>query len=407
MLKAGGNTPRMNKMKKSISTFLLLLVFSSAGFAQARHQGYFEFLQQIYFENTRHQYDSLLLDKMQTLQTQNLPDTEYEQVLWIHANLELHMDRPSGAFCHFFRLESLFPQSAFSQQNRRILDSLAIVLALPESFSVYVKHIPHIPDLEEAFFNEISFLYSQNSDILRTNLLVEIHDFLMRYPDSKFADILLLWEGILKERQKAYYEAEVLYRMVLQLYPASPISGQVELNLGLLYLNHLKKVVKARDHFLNIVNNYSDKPISGDAQFALARIYDDSLKNPKEAMLYYQMYSENFNDSSMVTYALLRIAEINDSLQNRESAAMWYEKLYEYVPRQAYALKALKRLESIYLTDLKNYKKAVRILLIEARVLRNPQKMDQAAEIYKTRLNDPQKAQSILKRKSELFPGQN
>ncbi len=401
-------THRTNKMKKAAITFLLLFLFSgSAVLAQTQYQGYFEFLQQIYFENSQHQYDSLLLDKMQSLQSQNLPAAEYRQVLWMLANLELNTGRPAGAFCHFFRLESLFPQNEFSGQNRRILDSLSIAFALPESFSDHLKQIPILPNPEEAFFNEISFLYTRNSESLRRELLLEIRDFLIRFPESRFADILLLWKGVLSEQQNAFYEAEVLYRMVLQLFPSSPIAGQVELNLGLLYLNHLNEVIKARDHFLNIVTNYSDKPISGEAQFALARIYDNKLKNPTEALIYYQTYHENFSDSSRVTYALLRMAEINDSLSKRENAAVWYEKLYEYIPNSTLALTALRRLESIYLKDLTNYKKAVRILLIEARVFHDPDKMKQAAEIYQTRLGKPEKAQSILKRMTELFPDRN
>ncbi len=395
-------------MKRTTIILYLLLLFNTGSvFSQAERKGYFEFLQQIYFENTQHQYDTFLLDKMQSLQLHHLSPAEYEQVLWMISNLELNTGQSSSAFCHFFRLASLFPQSTFVQQSKHLLDSLSIVLALPETVPAYLKQIPFIPNLEEAFFNEISFLYSQNSDPLRSALLLEINDFLTHFPDSKFGDILLFWEGVLNEQLNAYHESEVLYRIVLQLYPNSPVSGQAELNLSFLYLNHLKKVRKARVHLLNIINTYSDKPIAGDAQFALARIYDDSLKNSEEALLYYQMYTKHFSDSAQVLYALRRSGELNESLQKWEEAALAFEKLYEYAPTDTLALHALKHLEEIYLTKLKAYEKAARILLIESRVLRDPQKLKQAAEIYKTYLHDPDKSQNILDNISKLFPVQD
>ena len=392
-------------MKKLSALFLyLLLIGISSARAQEPPADYFEFLQQIFFENTRHQYDALLMENLESLQSRTLPAAEYEQLLWMLANLNLQTGQPSAAFCRFFRLASLFPHNPFAQQNRRLLDSLAVTLALPDSFSVYLSQTAQPANAEDAFFNAISFLYGQHSDTLRSALLQEIHDFLNRFPDSKFADILLFWKAGLHERQGAFYAAEMLYRMALQLYPHSPVSGQAELNLGRLYWNHLKDSAKARDHFMNIINTYAEKPLSGEAQFALARLYDDSLKNSKEALLYYQMYAEHFSDSTLVLYALRRSAELNEELHQWREAAAAYEQFYAYAPANAFSAHALERLEVIYLNTLKEYEKAAGILLLEARVLQSPQKLEQAAELYQTQLHNPQKAKMILKRRAKLYP---
>jgi len=253
-------------------TVTILSLFSNTLLcAQNQKQDYFEFLQEIFFENSNHQYDSVLLEKLHSLQQQAIENTEYEQVLWMLANVELNSDLDAAAFVHFFRLISLFPDSHFYMASTHILDSLRLRLALPASYAKYPAELPSQQNIEEALFNEIAFLYSQPSDTLMIPLKKEIQDFIQHYQDSKFSDILLFWDGIISERIGLYYQAEILYRSVLRLYPQTPVLGQVKLNLGLLYLNHLNSVFKARDYLLKIVNNYAGKPIAGDAQFALDR----------------------------------------------------------------------------------------------------------------------------------------
>jgi len=387
---------------KKLTVILFILI--SISFAQKDNISEFDFLQQLYFENTEHQFDSFLVQKLQTWLSVNPADEQSSQVIWMLANLQESTGQKYKALLNYYKLLYLFPTNKFNTDCKSRIDTLVIKFRLPDTLRSTRKEFLNITDSQQANFEFISFIYEIDSDPLATALIEEIELFCLISTNSRYNDILFLWCAHLYEKINKPYFAEAFYKQALQLYPQSTVRPQVLYHQALLYWHKLKKYELAKNKFVELINSASETGFSAEAQFYLAAMYDVSLDNSTEAKNNYLLFYQNYPVHPKISLALKRIAQINELDKNWLEARSFYQLFYETSPADSFALTALLRIETISLDRLNDYKSAAVVMLIEANHSADDEKMYRAAEIYLDKLNDKPEAKKILQRLIKDFP---
>ncbi len=387
---------------KRFTLFFLLLI--TPLLAQENKPDTFSFLQQVYFENSRHQFDRYLLEELPALLEAAPPTEQTEEILWMLASVEEWNGFKYKALLNYYKILFFYPQSKFKKETIEKIRACIGVCELSDSLYHFSDKTTGYVDTQEANFAFISFIYQSNSDSLITVLVDEIDIFLKIYPASMYEDILLFWKGQLQVKQNHPFYAEAIFRRVLFQYPKSTLRPDVLLALADIYWHNIGQFNKAKELFFELINSFPEDRYGGNAQFYLGELLADSLKNQTEANNSYRLFCQNYPEHPLVALAWERMGDAALTAKNLLEARNYYAQSYERAQDDSLISIVLKKMEAISF-DLKDYKKAAQILLIEAKNENSAAKMLQAAELYSKKLNDKTEAKKILRRIIESFPG--
>jgi len=394
---------------KSVLIYLLI-PFCLTAQKSRDNDAYFNFLEQMYLENTGSRNNSFLLKELR-LHLKIYPDSPNQpQILHMLADINYQSSRIPDAVVIYLRLLFQFPQSESSVQVKKdfpeILNkctSLEDEAAKDSIISAVSRTIPS--SKESGWFEMISFLYSTQIDTLSSLLLEEINEFRQLYGrESTYNDLLLFWSAQLMEKLDQNSSAYAAYRQLIAMYPESELYKNALLQAAMAVFRCPVNLQAARNYFLEVINNFAESKEAAEAQFYLAKLYNDSLRQAEEALNSYQLFVENHPENELVLQALQCWGKLAAKLEKWPEAAEAWQQYYELSPKDSTSIDVLKTLINIHLEKQKNYENGARILLIYAEQFKDPQKMYLAAQIYANTLKNKDNAKETCRKLIELFP---
>ena len=214
---------------------------------------------------------------------------------------------------------------------------------------------------------------------------------------------MIFWKGQLHTKLHHPYYAAALYRRILYQYPKSTLRSDAQLALADLYWHHMGKFNEAKELFYELINSSPQDEYGGNAQFYLSELMADSLHNQTEANRNYRLFCQNYPEHSFVALAWKRLGDAALKENNLLEARNYYTQSYERARENSLIVYVLQKMEDISF-QLKDYKKAAVIMLIEAKHWNSAEKMFRAAELFEDKLNNTAESHRILHRLIENFP---
>ncbi len=388
-------------MKKTILTVIILMSFL---WAQNSKPQAFGFVQQLYFENTEHQFDPYLLEALPALLEAGSAGEQTEEVLWMLASVQERNGLHYPALLNFYKILFLFPQSKFKNDAVAQIRTEIKTNTLSDSLFQFGDKIKEFTTVQEGVFGFISFIYQVNCDSLSTALISEIDLFLKQFPGSRYEDILIFWKGRLYLKQNRPYSAIALFRKVLFLYPQSTLVPEIDLVLADTYWRRARMFNEAKEVYYDLINSFSEDKYGGNAQFYLARLMANRLNNPQEADRNYRLFCQNYPEHPFVALAWKDMGDAALKENRQVEARNYYAQSYEKADDDSLIQYVLKKMEEISYR-INDFKKAAVVLLLEAKRENSAEKMLRAADLYKNNVKDNDETKRILNRIIKDFPG--
>jgi len=85
--------------------------------AQENSPDAFSYIQQLYFENSEHQFDPYLLKELPALLESAPPNAQTEEILWMLASTEEWNGLKYKALLNYYKILFLYPQSKFKEES--------------------------------------------------------------------------------------------------------------------------------------------------------------------------------------------------------------------------------------------------------------------------------------------------
>lgn len=399
----------MEKIKIHILAILLLPLLICAQTLKDS-DAYFNFLQQLYFENTDGRYNDFLRQELQQHLRLYPLSAKQAQIFTMLAATEMKSGLKRRAFLNYLKTLFIYPKSASAQSVRKILP--AVLDSLPgiqlkmnrDSILSEIVQITPLP-VQEGWFEMISFIYSLEIDTLNLPLQKEIRNFRAAYGiKSKNDPILLFWRARLCRNRLQRNSALACYRELLALHPNTDLKKDVLLEMGRICHYCTGKAKQALEYYLETINSFAGTEEAASAQFLLACLYEDSLNAFDLALTNYQLYIDENEGHHFYQEGLARLARLAGRLKKWPQAAGAWQLLYEQELPDSTARAVLEHLSAIYLEQEKNYEQGAKILLLYALRFKDPEKMYAAARIYNSELHDHKRAKETFAKLLELFP---
>jgi len=345
-------------MKKLL---LILLIIFPVSFlsAQVEVAYRFNFLQQTYFENSEGKYNNFLKKNLQQFLLIYPEAKQYDQALWIYGDILETCQEYPAALLQYLKIIFLFPSSKIESQAHKKIEHIFTlpldigILQHKERIISKMNKNHHYENIHQRHFEYLSFLFSLDIKNLYPLIINEIDIHRQVYKNRHFReDLLCYWQGQLYDKLGDSSGAAAYYRIMLRLFPESPVQNRAMLRLALLNYKVLNNVEEARLQLIDLINNYSTSQIAEEAQFHLADLYDIKLENKQEALNNYKLLIESFPGSSYYCPALGKIAGIYKVTDQYEKAAQAYKNIFEKCTADSSAQAALDSLIKIYSTIL-------------------------------------------------------
>ncbi|HID40487.1 MAG TPA: tetratricopeptide repeat protein [Calditrichaeota bacterium] len=396
---------------------LLLLVIPFFAFAQQGDKNSdrrFNFLEQIYLENDRNQYNEFLIQNFNEFLLLH-PDEEVgSDILWMLGSLYKIENKPYNSLLAFLKILYFHPTQAMADSARSQISLLIQRTDNPDllekSSLIKEKMESQLPFENKAanHFELLSFLFTLQIPGFNKILLKEIDRYRQLYGDrSNKEDVLIFWQGHLNENLKRFWQASVNYSLLLYLYPHSSLKADALLRSGLIEYKKLGLCEQAAQRFIEIINSYPGTDIAGEAQFHLGKMNQTVLKNNEEALNNYQLLIDAFPEHARRAESMLYSGEILEKEGRYAEAAHYYNMFYRYFSTDPLADKILLKLANLYAKYLDNPKQAAAILLTYAGQFPNtpeaPSALYRAAKLYK-KTEEKDKAGEICRRLLEKYP---
>ncbi len=395
---------------RRIMLLLCLLPFCLTAQKGKDSDAYFNYLEQLYLENTSGLFNSFLQQELRQHSKMYPNSSNQSQVLYMLANINYQSNRITAAIVDYLRLLYQFPQSNSSLQVKKdfpeILDkctNLQVQMVRDTLISTAGRTTPTTK--ENGWFEMISFLYGLQIDTLSSLLLQQINDYRIQFgKESKYNDILLFWSANISRNLNRKAAAFAYYRQLIAMYPGSDLHCKALLNAAIAANTCPGNLENARNYYMEVINNYTGSDEAAEAQYYLAVLYEDSLKLLNEALCNYHLFAENYPGHELVRLVLKNSGKLAMKLKKWPEASEAWQKYYELSPKDSTSIDVLKTLINLNLEKQKNYENGAQILLIYAVQFNDPQKMYLAAQIYANTLKDKNKAKETCSKIIELFP---
>ena len=179
----------------------------------------------------------------------------------------------------------------------------------------------------DRYFEVISYWNAFSVKEINPFRLVEIDEFLMRYPNhDKADDIIMMKAGIFIKDDKIESAAYNLARLA-ELYPASELRAQALFKLANIYENDLKVAEKAVKAYDAICKEHPDSPEVLKSYQNAALLYDKKLKDSDKAVASLEMIVTKYPADNAAKDALKYMADIYSAKDKYDDVIKSYQRL--------------------------------------------------------------------------------
>ncbi len=379
----------------TINVLLLVMSVSLNGQQAGKEaEKRFNFLEQLYMENDRGQYDDFLIQNFDNFVLIHPNSKTDAEVLWMLGTLYEKESKPYRALLTFLKIMYFHPAYTLADSAREHIALLSRRSENPDLLekSSFIKEKIKTPlpfeNRAANHFELLSFLFTLQVPGFNRVLLEEINRYRLLYSDSNTKeDVLLFWQGQLNENLKRFWQASASYSLLLHLYPQSSLQALSLLRLGIIDYKKLGLYEQAVQHFIEIINSYPGTDIAGEAQFHLGNMNQTVLKNNEEALNNYQLLIDAFPEHTRRGESMRRCGEILEKEGRYAEAVQYYTMFYSYFSTDSLADKILLKLANLYVKQLDNPQQAASTLQTYARQFPDspdaPSALYRAAKLYK------------------------
>jgi TolA-binding protein len=254
------------------------------------------------------------------------------------------------------------------------------------------------------------FLGTQNDVDFAVPIAEECAAFLVHnqtYTDEDRIVHALAHQQMLISNEVAIYH----FNKLLTLYPASTLSADSLLSLGMIQRKGLKQYSQAAVNFKAVIEKHPDSEEARQAYEMLANMYDEDMSEYTNAIKTYDAIVARYKDSPVVLRGLQAQARIYQDKTNQPIQAIAsYRKLADTFKGKE-GLEALLMAEKLARFTVRDWKLSIEIN--ERIIAANPDN-DEAvkalyanAEIYEEKLEDRDQAIKLYKQLIDRYPKHN
>lgn len=401
---------------KSLKTIIIQFGLVALLFAQNEAlNDRFAFLQQLYFENTQHQYDAYLQTELESFLQKNPNFEQCDQIIWMFADVLNNENKTYRAIINYMKIPVLFPKSAIAKDARQKLQEIlthvknAKLLEQKNTLLDYAFQPHYFESHNEALTDLYNFLFSLDLSCLKPTLLTELNQFdASCQPELGKRDLLLFLKGNLSQDLRQYFTAEADFRELISLYKSSSFYADALFRLGMIEYRHLHKFSEAQNTLLQVINNFPDDEHAPQAQFYLAELYADSLDSISAGIDNYRLFLDAFPEHPLFNKAFKRLAHLLFHTKRYEEAiTLIGDNLNKHADDSTFYM-LVDSMAKVFRTNLKKYDYAARCYVLLASAQpghhKNPFYLFTAAKIYYTKLKNRMKAEEICQRLNQEYP---
>jgi TolA-binding protein len=255
-------------------------------------------------------------------------------------------------------LSLLVSQNLFSQ------DEVASIETTPNEGTVAVKILEKTEDLQKTAKNEWEFLkvkISNANENTYSFLLEDLNRWLLSYPDSEYAEEVLLEKAVLLSKMENYAGSIVVLLRHMYEFPGSKFKLRIASQLSTA-IN--ERVDKGDRQSVTDISKEVSKAVTTRARLA---DFLEIASRHAGVLLYRPLADEFFDffvrfpnyeksDRLWVLLADMHYLNANDSV-----AMLCYEKVEKVYPETQFLARARRSIGDIYAVSFKNYDKAMEI----------------------------------------------
>lgn len=400
-------------MKKIVFCVLVTGIFFNLS-AQYSEENHFLLIQSDY-EQLNLADTTALLNEMEIFLARYPKSVYNAEMLSMMSGLAVSKNDSTHAILHLTKICFLYPEYENSQS---IIDRIQKMLAgnadpkfnqIAGAFSEGLEHISPGFKFNRMYFEYFNYIRQFDAFLSEVALQSEFDFFIRNYFSGAPTDAkILIWAGRLLQDRDFAAHAHLLYKKVLLYYPGSADYVEALFRDGLIFYESFNQPARAREYFIQIITEYNESPFAGFAQFYLAELDESSLQNPDEAISDYQVFIDNFADNQLIPQAHQRLARLYYTKKMYEESAAQHFLLLETAADSILRTASYLALGEIFIKDLQVYDKAAENWVAYcANYPENPdaaQRLFEAAEIYRSKIKQPQKARELFKQLIENYP---
>lgn len=372
------------------------------------------FLQQMFFENSNHQFDSFLIDQFQKFLKQNPFYKQNDQIFWMYGKILEDRKDVASALIQYLKIFILYPKSNLAPEAetriQHILEQkpLLCLIDCQQPIETYLHSNHFFENQTEALFNVYHFIFNLNFSCFDQALLTDLNLFEESCKEASFPeDLLLYWKGILQNRLKKYSMAYGQFKKLESLFPQSTLFPNALFESSMLAYRRFKRYEQARDGFVYLINHFPAEPQSALAQFYLAELYENGFDSLNTAIDNYRLFLEAFPDHPLSLEAFKRLTFLYLNTERYEEAITLMGINLNQHGEDSTVVVLIDSMANVLEKKFKKYEFAARSYILLASQLpannRTPYFLYRAARIYAKFLKDKARAQDICNRLAKNF----
>jgi tetratricopeptide (TPR) repeat protein len=264
--------------------------------------------------------DADLLNDMQHF-TERFPDfPETSEVFHLMAQVHLRTDNYSGAALDWLMLRTAYPDSSFTKDAMKQLQSLAEddLKKHADTLKTWSAQIAKLKgEREERLATMLQYLGGNTEKDFAVAIADACASFLVSNQSWLQEDVIehaYARQAMLLDATMAIYHFEKM----LALYPSSPLRAHSMLSIGSVQRTNLKAFDQASKSYTKLIEQFPDSPETKQAYELLAAMYDEDMRDYPNALKTYNTIVNRYKDDPVVLRALRAMANIQ---QNKSSQA--------------------------------------------------------------------------------------
>lgn len=304
----------------------------------------------------------LLLDMQRHVE--RFPElSETPEVLHLMAQVQQRTDNHTAAAIDWMMLRAAYPDSAFSTEAAKQLQSLAMDdlkkhADTLKTMSAQIEKLKGSRDARLAAM--LGFLGGNTEKDFASPIMSACASFLLSNRTWQQEDVIehaLARQAMLLDPQVALYHFDKL----LELYPASTLRADSMLQIGSVQRKALFDFEEAAKTYSSLIAEFPDSAETRLAYESLAAMYDEDMQDYPNALKTYETVVAHYKNGPIVLRALRSMASIQQNKSNQPAQAIAsYLRIADLFKGQD-GMAALLNAEQIALFNTRDWRKAMEI----------------------------------------------
>jgi len=394
--------------------FTVLLIMPARAQDENGAANQLTFLQQMFFENQGHQFDSFLIDQFQNFLRQNPNYKQNDQILWMYGKILEDQKNITAALIQYLKICLLYPKGNLAPEAKSHIQQmlaqkpLICLVDCQQPIESYLNTNHYFENQTEALFNVFHFIFNLNLSCFDQALLNDLILFEESCKENDYpGDILLYWKGFLQKRLKKFSAAYGHFKKLESLFPQSSLMPTALFESSMLAYRQFKRYEQARDGFIRLINHFPGEPQSALAQFYLAELYENVFDSLNTAIDNYRLFLDAFPDHPLALKAFKRLTFLYFKTDRYEEAITLLGVNLNKHGSDSTVVVLIDSMANVLEKKFKKYEFAARSYILLASQLptneQTPYYLYRAARIYLKFLKDTARARDICNRLSKNF----